>query len=155
MLQELSLDSPEATILTRENRAQSESAIEIVGANFKISGLGWSWDGDSREIRVLAHTKVEFSQSIAASLTELEETPEQGLGHTEIYSESLLLRTSELGYAFEFSKDVKVFSDEMDLSSQRLIVLADGPEGGSQEVRPGCELDESRGGGGASGDCAW
>ena len=129
MAQELSMDSPEALILTQENRAESDSAIEIIGANFRISGLGWNWDGNSKEIRVLAHTKVEFSQSIAASLTEVTPAQPQAGGRTEIYSESLLLRTSELGYAFEFTKDVSVVSEEMDLTSQSLIVLADGPEG--------------------------
>ncbi len=135
MAQELSLDSPEATILTQKNSAVSESAIEIIGANFKISGLGWNWDGNTKEIRVLAHTKVEFSQSIAASLTEVPAANSQVGGHTEIYSESLLLRTGELGYAFEFTKDVRVVSDEMDLTSQTLIVLADGPEGRDAKMK--------------------
>lgn len=135
MAQELSMDSPEATILTEKNRAESDSAIEIIGANFKISGLGWNWDGNTKEIRVLAHTKVEFTQSIAASLTEVTSPQTQDGGHTEIYSESLILRTSEMGYTFEFTKDVRVVSDEMDLTSQTLIVLADGPEGRDENMK--------------------
>ena len=48
MALELSMDSPEGTLLLPENRGYSESPIEITGANFKISGIGWEWSGDTK-----------------------------------------------------------------------------------------------------------
>lgn len=126
MALELSLDSPEATLLLEENRAFSEDAIEIIGANFRITGIGWEWSGETKEIVVKTNTCVQFTQSIASAFGASESETEQ---QTEIRSERLLLRTTETAYYFEFTGQVKARSEEMDLKGGRLIAEADPPEG--------------------------
>ena len=126
---ELSLDSPEAGLLLKENRALSEAAIEIVGSNFKISGIGWSWNGASKEIEVLQNSKVEFSQGLGDSLVDVGQGQSLGGQNTTIYSARLKLRTDADGYFFEFTNDVRVESGEMVLTSQSLLAIADAPDG--------------------------
>lgn len=144
MALELSLDSPEATLRLKENRAFSEEAIKIVGANFKITGLGWEWSGETKEIVVKAKTKVQFTQGIASAFTEV--SADVG-DKTEIRSERLMLRTTEDAYHFEFTGQVEALSQEMDLRSERLIAVADPPEGrkasGGAPTAP-TELDSLR-----------
>jgi lipopolysaccharide export system protein LptA len=131
MALELSMDSPSATLRLKENRGYSDRSIEIVGANFKISGIGWEWSGETREIIVKEDTMVTFTQGIAGAFG----GAAQGGGETdaakktEIRSQRLLLRTSEAGYYFEFTGGVVARSDEMDLQSQELFAYADAPEG--------------------------
>lgn len=129
MALEMSLDSPEATLRVKENRAYSDSTIEIVGANFKISGVGWTWNGETKEIEVLFDTVVEFTQAISDSLTGEDAAVTDGAPKTVITSERLKLRTTETEYHFDFTNRVHAVSDDMDLTSNVLIALVDAPEG--------------------------
>jgi len=133
---ELSLDSPQAAILVKENRAVSDAPIKIVGANFTISGTGWSWDGATRAIVVNSGSKVEFSQSLGDSLVDVGQGLSIGGEQTTIYSERLELKTTADGYFFEFEKDVRVESGDMELTSQLLTAVADAPEGRDEASRP-------------------
>lgn len=145
MALELSMDSPEGTLRLQENRAYSESKIQIVGANFTISGVGWEWSGETKEIVVKFDTVVTFTQGIASAFVESDEAP-GAAQKTEIQSERLVLRTTEEEYYFEFSGSVRAVSDQMDLRSGQLIALADAPkarESGVPAAAPG-ELDSIR-----------
>jgi lipopolysaccharide export system protein LptA len=144
MALELSMDSPEGTLRLQENRAYSEGEIKIVGANFKISGIGWEWSGETKEIVVKQDTVVKFTQGIAGALIATGETETKGdLSETEIHSDRLVLRTTEEKYYFEFTGSVHAISDQMDLKSETLIALADVPEGreGSAAKVAPSELD--------------
>jgi lipopolysaccharide export system protein LptA len=148
MAVELSMDSPEATLRLLENRGYSDSSIEIVGINFTISGVGWEWSGDSKEIIVKYDTVVKFTQGIAGAFVDSGVDVEAGSQDTEIHSQRLLLRTSEEEYYFEFTGSVHAVSDQMDLRSETLIAMADAPEGRAddvvvQEIAPD-ELDSIR-----------
>lgn len=95
MALELSMDSPHADIHAKENRASSDQAIKIRGENFEITGVGWSWLGNEKEVRVLSETKVVFQQGMGDSLGD----PDTSSADTTlIYSGSLLLRTTDDGY---------------------------------------------------------
>jgi lipopolysaccharide export system protein LptA len=126
MALELSMNSPEATLRLQENRGYSDSAIEIVGANFKITGVGWEWTGETKEIIVEKDTVVTFTQGIAGAFADAGDSAEAS--QTEIRSERLLLRTTEEAYYFEFTGGVHALSETMDLRSEQLTALADAPE---------------------------
>lgn len=146
MALEMSLDSPEATLRVKENRAYSDSSIEIVGANFKISGVGWTWNGETKEIEVLFDTVVEFTQAISDSLSGEAAAEVNTAPKTVITSERLKLRTTDTEYLFDFTNRVHAVSDDMDLTSNVLIALVDAPEGrkeGSPKVEAG-QLDSVR-----------
>lgn len=144
MALELSMDSPEGILSLQENRGNSESPITIVGANFKISGIGWEWSGDTKEIIVKQETVAKFTQGIAGAFISIGETEiDDDLSKTEIHSDQLVLRTTEEEYYFEFTGSVHAISDQMDLRSETLIALADVPEGresGGAKLAPS-ELD--------------
>jgi lipopolysaccharide export system protein LptA len=128
MALEMTMDSPEATLLTKENRAVSDGPIKIVGANFKVSGVGWAWDGVTKEIEVKFDVVVEFTQGMAGMLTGAV-AAEGEAELTEIHSRSLLLQTTAEAYRFTFTDSVHAVSGEMDLKSEVLIAIADTPEG--------------------------
>ena len=143
MALELTLDSPSATLRLDENRAFSDSPIEIAGANFEIDGLGWTWSGGSKEIEVQQDTVVQFTQSIEASLAP-ESSDSEASRLTDIASERLLLQTTEQEYRFTFTEQVHVVSGEMDLRANKLVVLADVPQGkrgSAPELTAPTELD--------------
>lgn len=128
MALELSLESPAATLRLDENRAFSDSTIEIEGANFEIGGLGWTWSGESKEIEVLDDTVVQFTQSIEATLVPVDSTAAPAR-QTDIASKRLLLQTTETEYNFTFNERVHVVSGELDLQANQMVVLADAPQG--------------------------
>ncbi len=143
MALEMTIDSPEATLRLTENRAQSEGPIEIVGTNFKVSGVGWTWDGARKEIEVKFDVVVEFTQGLGGMLSR---TPATELEWTRIQSQHLLLQTTPQAYHFEFTGAVHAASVEMDLSSGRLLAIADAPqshESGTSTVGSG-QLDSIR-----------
>jgi len=145
MALELSMDSPEGTLRLQENRGFSDGAIEIVGANFTISGVGWEWSGETKEVVVKYDTVVTFTQGIAGAFVDNGEKVEAA-STTEIQSERLVLRTTEEEYYFEFTGSVRAVSDEMDLRGEQLIALADAPEARDKALptaAPG-ELDSIR-----------
>jgi len=125
MVRELSLDSPEATIRLLENRAFSEAPIRIEGANFEISGTGWEWLGGPKEIRVAAETAVEFEQNISGGMM----PGATAARETTIFSDQLMLKTTETEYEFEFSGEVRAASGDWRLTSEGLTALADAPGG--------------------------
>lgn len=129
MAVEMTMDSPEATVLVADHRAYSESSIEIVGANFKISGVGWTWDGKTKEIEVLYDTVVEFTQDISDTLSGEVATTEGGdTPKTTILSQRLKLTTTEAEYQFDFTNGVVVESGDLILKSNLLVVKVDAPE---------------------------
>mgnify|MGYP002044861784 FL=1 len=147
MALELSMDSPQGTLLLQENRGYSESPITIVGANFKISGIGWKWSGDTKEIIVKQDAVVKFTQGIAGAFVNIGEVKTAvDLRGTDIPSDHLLLRTTKEEYYFEFTGNVHAVSDQMDLKSETLIALADVPQGrgGSGSKLAPSELDSIR-----------
>lgn len=135
MARELTLDSPQATIRLKEDRAFSKDTIKIVGANFTITGTGWEWIGETKEIVVEADTVVEFTQAITGGLSE--KKPAGELKRTVIKSDQLVLQTTEEDYHFEFSGSVRAVSGEMDLRSDILIALADAPSGEDKAPKVG------------------
>ena len=144
MALEMTMDSPEATLLTKENRAESDGPIKIVGANFKVSGVGWTWDGVTKEIEVKFDVVVEFTQGMGQMLSGAPVTTGEEAEMTEIHSRSLLLQTTEEAYRFEFTESVHAVSGEMDLKSEVLVAIADAPEGkkdGDSAVAGGGQLD--------------
>ena len=128
MALEMTMESPEATLLPQQNRALSAGPIEIVGANFKVSGVGWEWDGVKKEIEIKFDVVVEFTQGIADSLQGMGAGADAA-GKTEIHSGNLVLQTTAEAYRFEFTQAVHVASADMDLKSEVLIALADAPQG--------------------------
>lgn len=130
MALEMTMDSPEATLLTTENRAVSDGPITIVGANFKVSGVGWTWNGLTKEIEVKFDVVVEFTQGMAGMLTGAVAPEEaRAVELTEIHSRSLLLQTTAEAYRFTFTDSVHAVSGDMDLKSEVLIAIADAPKG--------------------------
>ncbi|HKK18781.1 MAG TPA: LptA/OstA family protein [Opitutales bacterium] len=143
MVKELTLDSPQATIRLKENRAFSKEAIKIVGANFTITGTGWEWIGETKEIVVEADTEVEFTQAITGGLSG--KAPSGEVKRTVIESDQLVLQTTEEHYHFEFSGAVRAVSGDLDMRSNILIALADAPSGSEDapKLGPG-KLDSVR-----------
>jgi len=128
---EMTIDSPEATLLIKENRAVSDSPIEIIGSNFKVFGTGWTWDGTRKEIEVKSDVTVEFSQEIVGMLSggALEQSDQNPTVEesrlTEISSERLRLNTTPEAYHFQFINSVKVTSGDTYLQSELLVAIAD------------------------------
>lgn len=123
MALELSLDSPEAILRLQENRAESKAPIAIKGSNFEITGLGWAWNGMSKDIKVLTNTQVEFTQSLIGSGA----VSAEDSNTTLVTSESLHLKTTETAYDFDFDGGVIAKSGTMKLSSERLLARAKTP----------------------------
>ena len=131
MAVELSLDSPAAALRMEENRAESSESIRIAGANFEITGKGWTWDGAKKDIVVSSAAQVEFRQSI------LEGSGSQAeAGKTLVRSESLELKTTVEDYAFDFKGGVEAESGDLRLWSDRLLARADTPAGGNGDAGP-------------------
>jgi len=129
MALEMSMDSPDAMVLIAENKAYSDSTIEIVGENFTISGVGWTWDGKTKEIEVLFDSVVKFTQTISDSFGTPQPLDPEVAPKTVICSERLKLKTTVTEYRFEFTNDVHVVSGDMDLKGNRLVAIVDPPEG--------------------------
>jgi lipopolysaccharide export system protein LptA len=129
MALEMTMESPEATLLTAENRAVSDGPIKIVGSNFKVSGVGWTWNGLTKEIEVKFDVVVEFTQGMAGMLTGAVAPEGTAVEWTEIHSRSLLLQTTAEAYRFTFTDSVHAASGEMDLKSEVLVAIADAPKG--------------------------
>lgn len=146
MALEMTMDSPEATLLTAENRAVSDGPIEIVGANFKVSGVGWTWNGLTKEIEVKFDVVVEFTQGMAGMLTGAVAAEGTTVERTEIHSRSLLLQTTAEAYRFTFTDSVHAVSGEMDLKSEVLKAVADAPKGkeAGESTVGGGKLDSIR-----------
>ena len=129
MALEMSIASPEATLRIEENKAFSESTIEIVGSNFKITGVGWTWDGETKEIEVLFDTVVQLNQNISDSFSLVDETAPIAAPKTVIHSDRLKLTTTQKEYRFELQNNVHVASSDMDMTSNLLVALLDAPQG--------------------------
>ncbi len=141
MALELSLDSPEATIRLQENRAFSEEPILIEGTNFEISGTGWEWLGDPKEIRVAADSRVAFAQTISGGTG----STSGEIRQTRISSDQLLLRTTPTEYRFEFTGEVSAASSDWWLTSEHLLALADAPQGeANRESAAAGQIDSVR-----------
>ena len=138
---EMTMKSPKATLLVQENRAVSDSSIEIVGSNFKVTGNGWTWDGSKKEIEVKSDVVVEFSQEIAGMLSDRIPKESDKARLTEIFSRSLLLKTTPGAYRFQFIDSVRVISNDTELKSESLVAIADVPKGENPEDTSMAELE--------------
>lgn len=138
---EMTIESPKATLLVQENRAVSESPIEIVGLNFKVSGTGWTWDGSKKEIEVESDVVVEFSQEVAGMLSGRTVDSGDDARLTNITSRSLLLKTTPEAYRFQFIDSVQVVSGDTQLQSELLVAIADVPEGETGDDTSVAELE--------------
>jgi len=127
MALELSMDSPMATLRLQENRAYSNDTVKIIGGNFNIYGVGWEWSGESKEVIVKSNTVVTFTQKIAGAFRNID-SQSTTKPSTDIQSDRLLLRTNEEAYYFEFTGNVSVSSDQMNLHCEQLIIMADPPQ---------------------------
>lgn len=58
--------SPSAHFLLKENKADSDSSIEIRGPNFHISGVKWTWDGtgETKKITIEDWASVTFYEEL-------------------------------------------------------------------------------------------
>jgi hypothetical protein len=61
---ETDLFSPVAKVHLRENQAQGDQSLRIVGDHFKITGQNWHWDGKSRTVKIHNKVKVTFDESL-------------------------------------------------------------------------------------------
>ena len=64
LLQEITLESPTATIFIREHRALGKGLLFISGPTFNIVGKGWEWDGKDKTIHVNQDVQVTFRESL-------------------------------------------------------------------------------------------
>lgn len=138
---EMTIESPKATLLVQENRATSGSPIEITGLNFKVSGIGWTWDGSKKEIEVKSDVIVEFSQEITGMLSGRATSDSEDTRLTEITSRSLLLKTTPEAYRFQFAESVSVVSGDTELKSELLVAIADIPQGENAEDTSVADLE--------------
>ncbi|NCG09418.1 MAG: hypothetical protein GWO81_07655 [Verrucomicrobia bacterium] len=147
MAVELSMDSPMAALRLQENRAESEESIRIAGANFEITGMGWTWNGDDKDIVVSNDARVEFTQAILSDegAAKGSQVAAEAAGLTVVRSESLRLKTTAEDFAFDFKGSVEAESGAMRLSSERLLATADTPQGSAASGIPmGGELEGLR-----------
>jgi lipopolysaccharide export system protein LptA len=138
---EMTIDSPEATLLVKENIGVSNSTINIVGSNFKVSGEGWTWNGTKKEIEVKSKVVVEFSQEVAGMLSGRVLPKQEGDRLTEIFSHSLSLKTTPEAYIFKFVDSVNVVSGDTELKSELLVAIADTTKGEGSEDASMAELE--------------
>jgi lipopolysaccharide export system protein LptA len=120
MALEMTMESPEATLLAKKNRAVSDSSLEIRGANFELSGRGWRWDGDTKVIEVDHEAEVRFTG----------EDGEAGV-RTVVTSDRLRLQTTPEDYRFIFSGGVRVERGATTIEGGALLAFAEAPEGES------------------------
>ena len=138
---EMTIDSPKATFLIKENRAVSDSTIKIIGSNFKLSGEGWTWDGTNKEIKVKDNVVVEFSQEVAGMISGRALKKKNDSRLTKIFSRSLSLKTTPESYIFKFAGSVNVVSGDTELKSELLIAIADAPNGQNPEDTSMAEME--------------
>lgn len=137
MAVELSMDSPMAAIRLQENRAESKESIRITGENFEITGMGWNWNGDDKDIVVSDAARVEFTEGIFVNEKIGEKSDDKAeVGLTVVRSESLRLKTTAEDFAFDFTGAVEVESGAMRLWSERLLARADTPQGSDASGLP-------------------
>lgn len=58
------IESSEATMLIKENKAQGAADIAITGPNFTIEGKDWTWDGNTQTVIVRKDAGVAFNQKL-------------------------------------------------------------------------------------------
>jgi hypothetical protein len=61
---ETDLYSPVAKVHLKENQAQGDQSLRIVGDHFKITGQNWHWDGKKRSVKIHQKVKVTFDESL-------------------------------------------------------------------------------------------
>jgi len=141
MAQELKLESPAATLYLQDNRARSQEAIRIAGANFDIEGVGWRWDGDTKMIEIEKRAKTRFERRLPPALAGARSRQSAGgsggAGETVVTSRSLKLETTEDRYLFDFKGDVRAESASATVESDRLKAYADAPRGRGEATEAG------------------
>jgi len=60
--------SPKATMLIRENRAQGDESILVVGDAFQVEGQRWLWDGEANRVVIDEQVKVTFFEELSGFL---------------------------------------------------------------------------------------
>jgi hypothetical protein len=61
---ETDLFSPVAKVHLRDNRAEGDQSLRIVGGHFRITGQNWNWDGTSRTVEIQQRVKVTFNETL-------------------------------------------------------------------------------------------
>ncbi len=123
MTKEMSMESPEALLLVKRNRAVSDSDLRIRGAAFDLSGRVWRWDGDTKVIEIDEAVEVRFREGAEGA------PGEDGAGAepTVITSDRLRLQTTEEDYRFIFSGGVEARSGEITIRCEALLAFAEAP----------------------------
>ncbi len=62
------IESPSATMLVQQSRAEGKSKIKITGNQFQIDGENWQWEGKTRTVKVNKNVQVSFQQRLAGIL---------------------------------------------------------------------------------------
>jgi hypothetical protein len=58
------IESPEATVLMKENKAYGNRMITASGCNYQAIGVGWEWNANERKMTVFSEVKVVFRESL-------------------------------------------------------------------------------------------
>lgn len=61
----LQIESPQAIIRTRENRASGPGTLLVLAPTFSIAGQNWEWDGNTDTVQVRENVRVAFSENLA------------------------------------------------------------------------------------------
>lgn len=60
----LQIESPEASLHVRENRASGPGSLLVLAPNYSIAGQNWEWEGDTNTIVVKKNARVAFSENL-------------------------------------------------------------------------------------------
>ena len=58
------VESPQATLLIKENRAYGDDKIKVEGRQYVLVGESWSWDGKLKKMAINKNVKILFDQSL-------------------------------------------------------------------------------------------
>lgn len=58
------IESPMATVLVRRKQSAGKSEVLIKGPNYTITGRNWTWDGNTRTVKVMEAVRVTFTGEI-------------------------------------------------------------------------------------------
>ena len=58
------IESPKATVLVRRKQGAGNSEVLIKGPNYTIIGRNWTWDGNTRTVKVREAVRVTFTGEI-------------------------------------------------------------------------------------------
>lgn len=65
VLVDVTIESPQATILIDQKQAQGDSLIKIIGPNYLVRGKDWIWQGAAETITVKQEVRVTFDSTLS------------------------------------------------------------------------------------------